>query len=144
MSFRSLDGASVMAKDDKLDAVAWTPFSDSLPGQLIVFGQCKTGTNWGDLASQLQPEAFIKKWLQEPIVVNPIRAFCIAEAADRSRWKSICVSTGILFDRCRMVDYAEDPEQSLLEKITRWTLAAHQSIVVPHATRQNKKMSKAK
>ena len=42
--FQSLDNAPVKAKDAKLDAVAWVPFADRLPSQLIIFGQCKTGT----------------------------------------------------------------------------------------------------
>jgi len=33
-------------RDGKLDTVCWVPFSDERQGKLIVFGQCKTGTNW--------------------------------------------------------------------------------------------------
>lgn len=122
--FRALDDASVQANDDKLDAVAWVPFSDSLPGQLIIFGQCKTGTNWGSLVTQLQPDAFIKKWMKDPILVNPIRAFCISEAADRSRWRGTCTVAGILLDRCRLVDFCENLAPDLLDTISRWTDAA--------------------
>lgn len=122
--FESLDDSRTQANDDKLDAVAWIPFSDSLPGQLVVFGQCKTGSNWGGLMTQLQPDVFIKKWMRGTIVVNPVRAFCISEAADRSRWKGTCASAGILLDRCRLVDVCDNIPADLLSRIDRWTNAA--------------------
>ena len=126
--FRSLDKGPVRANDDKLDAVAWVPFSDKLPGQLIMFAQCKTGTTWGGLVTQLQPDAFIKKWMSNPFLINPIRTFCIAEAANRSRWRGTCTEAGILIDRCRIVDFWDELEPDLLERIKCWTIAAKQSI----------------
>ncbi len=122
--FESLDDARVEAQDDKLDAVAWVPFSDTLPGQIIVFGQCKTGTNWGGLTTQLQPDVFVKKWMKGTLVVNPVRAFCVSEAADRSRWKGTCATAGILLDRCRLVDFCSNLPSGLLARIARWTDAA--------------------
>ena len=128
IGFESLDETTVEANDDKLDAVAWVPFSDKLPGQLIVFGQCKTGSNWGGLETQLQPDAFIKKWLRGTIFVNPVRAFCIAEAADRAKWKGTCAIAGILFDRCRLVDYCDNLPIDLLDRILKWSNAAKTSM----------------
>ena len=122
--FRPLDSASIQANDDKLDAVAWVPFSDCLPSQLIVFAQCKTGTNWGGLTTQLQPGTFIGKWMMSPILVTPIRAFCISEAADRSRWNGASLEAGILFDRCRLVDFCDNLPKSLTARVQRWTEAA--------------------
>jgi hypothetical protein len=84
---RKLDDAAVSANDDKLDTVAWVPFADRLPGQLIIFAQCKTCTNWRDSMSQLRPATFVGKWMREPILVEPLRAYCISEAASRSTWK---------------------------------------------------------
>jgi hypothetical protein len=141
-----LDNARVTANDDKLDAVAWVPFTDSLPGQLIVFGQCKTGSNWGGLVDQLQPENFVKKWMREPVLVNPIRAFCVSEAVDRSRWKGICVSAGILLDRCRMVDFSENVDRKLITRIAKWTTVAKQTVTVKETKQQlrRRKHHKAK
>lgn len=127
--FRTFDDAPTYANDDKLDAVAWVPFSDGLPGQLIIFGQCKTGSTWRGLTTQLQPEVFIKKWLRDPILVSPVRAFCISEAADRSRWRGTCTEAGILLDRCRLVDFCDDIATDLLEKVKSWTMAAKSSTV---------------
>ncbi len=122
--FNNLDIASVQNKDDALDVVAWIPFADDLPGQLIVFAQCKTGTNWQDSTSELQPEGFIKKWVQDTFLVNPVRVFCISEAADRSQWKRICINAGILFDRCRLVECSADLAAETLTSIGKWTLEA--------------------
>ena len=126
--FRRLDDGALKARDDKLDAVAWAPFSDRLPGQLILFAQCKTGTNWRSYLSQLQPTGFIKNWMSGVILVDPVRAFCISEAADRSKWKSACIGGGILFDRCRLVDFCDGMEPELLDKVTRWTNAAKETV----------------
>lgn len=89
----------ITAKDDKLDTVGWIPFADGLPGKLIVFGQCKTGTNWRTVASQLQPREFIKRWFRKEFLVDPIRAFFVSEAPDRSEWSDAAIYAGILFDR---------------------------------------------
>ena len=111
-------------QDDKLDVVAWTPFSDRLPGQLIMFGQCKTGTYYKDQLTQLQPDAFCRNWLRTQPAVTPARAFFLAEALPRSRWRYSAVNAGVLFDRCRIVDFARDASADLLAKIRDWTEAA--------------------
>lgn len=126
--FRALDDAVVRANDDKLDAVAWVPFSDLLPGQLIIFGQCKTGSTWGGQVTQLQPETFIKRWMRDPILVTPVRAFCISEAANRSRWSGTSLATGVLLDRCRLVDFCDNLPPDLLDKVSRWTAAAREKV----------------
>ena len=92
--FRNLGGGPVRANDDKLDAVAWVPFSDKLPGQLIAFAQCKTGTNWRDSLGQMNPDAFIRKWTEQPFLVNPVRVFCITESENRSRWNARVLREG--------------------------------------------------
>lgn len=123
-AFRTLDPAMVDAQDDKLDVVAWVPFSDMKPCQLIIFGQCKTGTSWDGQKTQLQPDSFIKRWMRDPFLLNPIRAFLISEASDRSQWCGDCFYTGLLFDRCRIIDFCSDIEEDLLSRITTWTYAA--------------------
>lgn len=122
--FRNIDAGDVDANDDKLDVVAWIPFSDGLPGKLILFGQCKTGTNWRNEVTQLQPDSFIKRWMSDTMVVSPLRAFCISEAADRTKWSGVCVYSGILFDRCRLVDFCRGLDDDLSALISKWSDAA--------------------
>ncbi len=129
LGFRPPDDESVNANDDKLDAVAWVPFSDCLPGQLIIFAQCKTGTNWQESKTQLQPDAFMKLWFECATAVNPIRALCVSEAPDRSRWIRLSTYAGILLDRCRLVDFCNDLPTELVDKIIQWTSAAKEAVV---------------
>lgn len=126
--FEALDTGPVDANDDKLDAVAWVPFTDGLPGQLVLFGQCKTGSSWEGLITQLQPETFIKKWMRGTLVVNPIRALCVAEAADRSRWSGTCAAAGLFLDRCRLVDFCNTLQPRLLKQVSKWTAAAKKTV----------------
>ena len=128
---RPLAGVTPPASGDaKLDVVAWIPFRDGQPGQLVVFGQCKTGTNWRDAVGELQPESFFKKWLRDPLLVDPMRAFLVAEAQDRGRW-DVVADTGVFFDRCRMVDLCAgmSSDSCLAHDVGNWTSAAFDRMV---------------
>ena len=111
-------------KDGKLDVVAWIPFADNLPGKLIAFGQCKTGTTYEDALPQLQPDAFCKKWLVQQPVLTPTRMFFLAEALPHFDWDNDSIDAGLLFDRCRIVDYSDDIRVETLKKVAAWTAAA--------------------
>ena len=127
-TFRNSDTGPAHANDDKLDTVSWVPFADNSRSQIVIFGQCKTGTNWGGLVTQLQPVGFIKRWMSEPYMHDPLRAFCVSEAANRSRWNGYSIYAGLLFDRCRIVDFCEKPSPVLLRKIKNWSTAAKATI----------------
>jgi hypothetical protein len=126
--YRNLNTAPEQAKDGKLDVVAWIPFSDQKVGQLIIFSQCKTGTSWEDQVSHLQPTAFINKWIDGAVAVHPVRSLCVSEAFSRAHWHTICIDAGILFDRCRIVDFCPVLEKKLIDKVGRWTAAAKKNI----------------
>jgi hypothetical protein len=129
-TFKNRDIGSVVAKDDKLDTVTWLPFSDNSCNQLIVFGQCKTGSSWDGMITQLRPDAFIKRWMSETYIHDPLRAFCVAEAVNRARWVGHGLYAGLLFDRCRIVDFCEKPDSKLLGKIIKWTTAAKATVCI--------------
>jgi len=123
--YRSIDKSGSTANDGKLDAVAWIPFADQREGQLIVFTQCKTGTSWRGHVTQCQPIAFAKKWLRRgSFIVDPVRAFCVAEALDASTWQSLGCDAGIVFDRCRLIEFSGGVKGELLDSIKTWTQAA--------------------
>ena len=125
--FENRNGAHLRQQDGKLDVVAWKPFTDGLPGQLIAFGQCKTGTNYKDTLAQLQPDAFCNKWLRDSPALTPVRALFIAEALPRSArsgWYNTAVDAGLLFDRCRIVDFCDGISENILDKVSAWTTAA--------------------
>ena len=123
--------------DGKLDIVAWKPFADSWQGKLIIFGQCKTGTVYRDMMTELQPDAFCAKWLREQPPVLPVRAFFVSEALSRSgvsskrQWYDSSVDAGLLFDRCRIVDFCDSVAEDVLEELRTWTEAAAEVFGLP-------------
>lgn len=124
--FRNIDGnRNVDAVDDKLDTVAWVPFHDKSPAQLILFSQCKTGSNWRRELTQLQPETFGSRWMEKPFMVSPVRVLCLSESLDRGEWNSISLSGGILFDRCRIVGFSSGCKISGIKK---WVDCAFESL----------------
>ena len=131
------DAVSPNAKDGRLDVVAWKPFADSWQGKLMIFGQCKTGTEYGDTLTQLQPDAFCAKWLQERPAVLPVRAFFVSEALLRSgasaqrQWHERSTDAGLLFDRCRTVDFCDGVTDDVLEEVRTWTEAAAENNELP-------------
>ncbi|MBK9624885.1 MAG: hypothetical protein IPO38_10100 [Rhodocyclaceae bacterium] len=112
------------AKDDKLDVVAWLPFSDEKNSKVIVFGQCKTGTAWTEQLCRLKPDVFIKKWIDIPFVLDPLRAYFVSESASHAKWSSYALEGGLLFDRCRLIDCCDEIEVALLNRIVKWSKAA--------------------
>ena len=111
-------------RDGKLDVAAWIPFADGQPSKLVIFGQCKTGTNYKDHLTQLQPDAFFGNWCRSQPMVVPTRAFFVAEALPRSGLRSIAREAGILFDRCRIVECGKTAGPDVLAKIEAWTTEA--------------------
>lgn len=114
------------ARDGKLDVVVWKPFTDGFPGKLIGFGQCKTGTHYRDSLTQLQPMAFRDKWLRSAIVVPPVRMFFVTEALSSSKDErtDIAIDAGLLFDRCRIVDFCNQIDAGVMAEVTSWAHAA--------------------
>lgn len=118
-------------QDGKLDVIAWKSFSDRRVGKLSLFGQCKTGTDYRDTLTQLQPDAFGRKWLYDQPVVTPVRVFFVAEALLNSRWHNAAVDSGLLFDRCRIVDFCENIGDNVFGKVITWTSAAAAATGLP-------------
>ena len=131
--FVNRNNAPPTARDDNLDVVVWKHFADRLPGKLIAFGQCKTGTNFKDALTRLHPDSFCGKWFQDSLALKPVRMFFAAEALRRSRWYTTAVDAGLLFDRCRIVDFCDNIDQGVFADINAWTEAAAKSTGLPGA-----------
>ena len=130
--FVNRDEAPPNENDDKLDIVVWKHFTDGLAGKLIAFGQCKTGTNYKDTLPQLQPDSFCRKWLHSSPVLTPVRMFFVAEAMSRLHWHKTSSDAGLLFDRCRIVDFCDDISTEVVQKLEAWTKAAADATGLPH------------
>jgi hypothetical protein len=130
ISMAGPDGSTGYHDRKCLDVIAWVAFTDALPGQLIIFTQCKTGTTWRNSLALLQPLKFCEKWFHAMPIADPMRAYCVAEAADRSRWNSDGIDSGILFDRCRLVDFSGGLNASIHKSMRHWTDSAFKSVNV--------------
>lgn len=122
----------VAARDGKLDVVAWKPFADGRSSKLILFGQCKTGTSYDNMLAQLQPDAFCGKWLRDQLFPTPVRVFFITEALRWSDWHDTAVDAGLLFDRCRIVDFCNGIDAAVIAQVAEWTAAAAQATSLPN------------
>lgn len=137
--FQNPDTASVDENDGGLDTVSWIPFSDHSRGQLIVFGQCKTGTHWQEHTGRLRPSDFTKLWMSDPPFIDPLRAFFIAESADQGHWRKYITYAGLLFDRCRLVDFCATVPENLMDRIRTWTDAAYATVNLSDSSRRKPK-----
>ena len=130
--FRTHSNATQNTKDGKLDIVVWKPFTDDREGKLIVFGQCKTGTSYNDQLTHLQPISFCTKWFDSFPAVLPVRAFFVSEALSRNSWYNDASDAGLLFDRCRIIDFCDDISPNVLKKVRKWTVAAAKATELPN------------
>jgi hypothetical protein len=118
--------ATKHAKDARLDILAWRPFLDGRPAQLLLFGQCAAGANWHNKLTDLQPRSFIDIYLKEAPAVDPVKAFFTPFRIKSIAWYETAKYGGIIFDRCRIAQFATkySPPAGVLEWINR-TLRVH-------------------
>lgn len=126
--FTDPEGSTAHQKDGNLDIVAWIPFSDKKDGQMIALGQCKTGTHWEGLLTELDPEGFFALYSSQQPYSKPIKMFFVTESFGKYKWGERCSSGGVLFDRTRIMEFLPneiDGELAeLLERIKIWNMAA--------------------
>ena len=116
-------GSAPERQDGNLDVVVWKHFSDGKLGKLIGFGQCKTGTHWKNGLFEMMPSGFCHKWVRTLPIVEPVRLFFMTSRVRHTEWYDCSVDGGILFDRCRILDYA--PKMAhLRDRWLTWTRAA--------------------
>lgn len=129
--FALRDRVSPDRRDGKLDVIAWKPFSDGMEGKLIAFGQCKTGTGYKRSLTQLQPDSFCGKWMRSIPVLNPVRMFFVSEFLSRRDWVGEGFDGGLVFDRCRIVDFCRGARGAVLDELAAWTEAAASAAGLP-------------
>lgn len=108
------------AGDGGLDVVVWRRFADGRPGGLIGFAQCKTGLNWRKHRPQLQPRAFSRDYMLQALVLDPWKIFMVPHRIEKQRWESDTGYGGLLFDRCRLVQYGQSIATAVLKDCHVW------------------------
>lgn len=126
--FKEPEGSTGHQRDGNLDIVAWIPFADKKDGQMIALGQCKTGTHWENMLTELEPEVFFSLYSTQQPYVTPQKLFFVAESFGNYKWEERCANGGILFDRTRIMEFLPEENEEemleLLEKIKVWNTAA--------------------
>ena len=123
VGYFSHSGFQPAAQDGNLDVVVWKHFSDGKNGKLVGFGQCKTGTHWKVGLFEMVPNGFCRKWVRTMPTVEPVRLYFMTSRIRHADWYDCSVDAGILFDRCRILDYV--PRMApLKERWLAWTRAA--------------------
>ena len=108
------------AGDGKLDVVAWRRFSDDRQGSLVGFAQCKTGVHWRQHLPKLQPEVFCRRFMQKTLILHPVRLYMVPRRVERRHWETHTGEGGILFDRCRVVQYAQSVSAAVVRDCHGW------------------------
>lgn len=99
-------------------------FSDGRTGGLIGFGQCKTGVHWKTHLTKLRPASFCRKYLAQPLILEPVRVYMVPHRVDKADWESHTDEGGLLFDRCRLVQYGHTISKDLTKDCRTWLNAA--------------------
>lgn len=105
-------------KDDTLDLVAWKPFLDGRPSQLIIFGQCATGRNWQSKLGELNPETFCRQWIPKLVSPYPQKSFFTPYRVKDDKWEFFALKCGILFDRCRIAYWSHQSDNDFGQHLT--------------------------
>lgn len=123
--YKQPDGTTGRQKDGNLDIVAWIPFADNKDGQMIALGQCKTGTHWEEMLTELDPDVFFSCYSTQQPYAKPQKVFFVSESFGNYKWQERCTRGGILFDRTRIMEYLPaEIDDTLLDKIKAWNNAA--------------------
>lgn len=123
--FKSPSGSTDRQKDGKLDIVVWIPFADKKDGQMIAMGQCKTGTNWEGMLTELNPCNFFSCYSSQMPYAKPHKIFFVAESFGDYKWEERSNGGGIIFDRMRIMEYLpENFDSKTLEDIRKWNASA--------------------
>ena len=123
VSYKAKTLNRIYARDDRVDVVVSRGFSDSRVGRLMAFGQCKTGTHWQGELPRLKPHAFCIKWMEVMPPVTPLLLFFLSDRVAGDLYNEVA-DGGILFDRCRALDYAIRLPTKLLKSCASWTRMA--------------------
>ena len=108
------------AGDGKLDVVVWRIFSDGRSGGLVGFGQCKTGIHWKTHLTKLQPKNFTRKYFKKPLIIDPIQVYMVPHRVEESEWDDHSMEGGLLFDRCRLVQYGYRISTEVFDNCRKW------------------------
>jgi len=110
------------SKDEGADIIAWLPFVDDRPSQIILLVQCAAGKDFDEKIS----EPSIKLWrnfIDWQVPAQPAFAFPFM-CANSLKWKRLSgTNESILFDRLRLVSLCVlNDNTSIKDKVSNWVV----------------------
>lgn len=113
------------AGDGGLDLAVWRKFRDKRAGGLVGFAQCKTGEHWDAHVGKPDPRAFCGTYMTTPLLIDPLGIYMIPHRLDSSDWERWTRnSRGLFFDRCRIVQYADQIDGECRDQCRKWLTQA--------------------
>lgn len=106
-------------KDRGLDVIAWKPFSDKRPSQIIILLQCAAGENWRSKTTSL----CLFPWLQYmEWAFEPMRGFSVPRIISDRDFHDVSAEGGLLLDRPRIYRNMASStiEGNLRDKLKLW------------------------
>ncbi len=109
-------------KDRNLDVMAWIPFDDGRPNQIIVMVQCAAGRNWRSKTKELNLEAW-KKYIH--FLSPPIRSFTLPDIITDDRFEEQSTDAGLILDRSRIFRciHRVTLDADLKDRLIKWCKA---------------------
>jgi hypothetical protein len=106
-----LDYSGPVGKDEGVDVVAWIPFEDDTPSQVVLLVNCSAGKDWKEKRTELDMKYWSKiiDWH-----VRPSQGFSIpfVYQRDEAEWRGLSTHVGVLFDRMRISALFESSRQT--------------------------------
>ena len=108
------------------DAIAWRPFADSLPGQLIIVGQAKIGES--DWKKGQPPKRWVDRGPEADLLIRfvarPLSAVLFPETLSLTKLEELTGAnfTSVPFDRLRLLGVLRDEDlpYDLLDRMRNW------------------------
>lgn len=126
-------GASLWAKDEEIDVIAWRPRLDGAAGTAYMLGQVASGDNWEAKSIKGGPiDYFHRTWFDPAPPSTPIPSIFIphavppfSEGTRRERMDLLVARFGTIFDRLRLPlltsegqEFAVENPELLIERVT--------------------------
>ncbi|MCC7291278.1 MAG: hypothetical protein IT449_04345 [Phycisphaerales bacterium] len=109
------------AGDGGVDIAVWRHFCDARAGGIVAFAQCKTGVHWQEDLGKLNPRAFSNLYFQKQLALEPVPVYMVPNRILGRDWERHTVqSRGIVFDRCRITQFAADARDTAITECRIW------------------------
>ena len=132
------------AGDGGVDVAVWTRFRDGRAGGLVGFAQCKTGRYWREHLSKRPPRSFSTRYFSQPLINDPIKIYMVPCRISEWRWEDSTSEGGLLFDRCRIIEFVSKCDPSVVADCRTWFDKAVELQTMTGATPSMKRRRKRK